>query len=244
MPLTGSSRGGDPMEKYFPVYFSEWDAVIKTTKPEQLLQVFLNSYAYAKGEKIEPITDPVVEAFCILVARSIDNGVEKANRKSRSTRYSRYCGVCKSKKERPLSFSDWVEQIDSKEENDERQRTSTDVNERQRQSTNVTNSTNVNNHNSYNPNSNNPNSYNHNSLNNEIEYKAPSARPSDFHNEIQNERFVNGEYKPQLWECEIPKMFWGKFQYEDDYYAYAEEHRDEIIKMLDEMENAESKQPA
>lgn len=65
--------------------------------------------------------------------------------------------------------------------------------------------------------------------------------------ESKNERFVNGEYKPQLWECEIPKMFWGKFQYEDDYYAYAEEHRDEIIKMLDEMENAEKnegKQPA
>ena len=57
----------------------------------------------------------------------------------------------------------------------------------------------------------------------------------------KNERFVNGEYKPQLWECVIPKMFWGKFQYEDDYYAYAEEHRDEIIKMLEEAENNEGK---
>ena len=58
---------------------------------------------------------------------------------------------------------------------------------------------------------------------------------------IPYESINNGGYNPKLWECIIPKMFWGKFPDEADYYAYAEEHRDEILKLLDEMEKQEGK---
>ena len=52
---------------------------------------------------------------------------------------------------------------------------------------------------------------------------------------------VPKDYRPQYWEDNILKIFWGKFQTEDDYYAYTEKHRDEIIKILDEIEKNEGK---
>ena len=69
--------------------------------------------------------------------------------------------------------------------------------------------------------------------------KAEPAIPS-----ILMKEPVPKDYRPQYWEDSILKMFWGKFQTENDYYAYTEKYRDEIIKLLDEMENNEGKQPA
>lgn len=61
--------------------------------------------------------------------------------------------------------------------------------------------------------------------------KAKPAIPS-----ILMKEPVPKDYRPQYWEDSILKIFWGKFQTEDDYYAYTEKYRDEIIKILDEME--------
>lgn len=35
-------------------------------------------------------------------------------------------------------------------------------------------------------------------------------------------------YIPEYWEREIPKVYWGRFQVEDDWWQYVEEHREEV----------------
>jgi len=40
------------------------------------------------------------------------------------------------------------------------------------------------------------------------------------------------EYVPQYWEIKIPKHYWGRFDSEDDYYAYAAEHAEEVEQWL------------
>lgn len=211
---------------YFPSYVKEWRQICSVATPEQVYQLVLMCLDYVENIEVPVPEDPVIKLCFTMASGSIDRGIEKSYRKSKQSRYNRYCGICKNKGIDILPFTEWDEQIDSKKHSDERQRPSTDVNKRERSSTEVTN---VNNHNhNHNLNHNHIN-HNLNSLNQSI--KAPEA-PSSSENRSKQE-----PYNPQLWECEIPKMFWGKFQYEDDYYAYAEEHRDEIIKMLDEMEN-------
>lgn len=37
------------------------------------------------------------------------------------------------------------------------------------------------------------------------------------------------EYIPKWWELELPKQAWGKFDSEEEWYAYAEKHREEIL---------------
>lgn len=78
---------------------------------------------------------------------------------------------------------------------------------------------------------------------NEVFFSDPgSSSGSKPPYESENDRYdSNGEYRPYLWEAIIPKMFWGKFETETDYYSYAEEHRDEIIKMIEEMEEQEKR---
>ena len=223
--------------RYYPTYLNEWEQILSVATPEQVYQLVKMCIDYAKGIDVQKPEEPVMKLCFSLASGSIDRGVEKVNKKSRSARYSRYCGTCSSKGTKPLSFADWANQIDSKNQNDERQRTSTDDNNGQRSTTKSTDVTNAGGGDNINHNINlNPYNHNLNSLNQNN--KSPEASsPSGNHFKLE-------PYNPQLWECEIPKMFWGHFQREDDYYAYAEEHRDEIIKMLDEIENAEGKQPA
>lgn len=38
------------------------------------------------------------------------------------------------------------------------------------------------------------------------------------------------EYTPKWWETDIPKQAWGKFPTEEEWFSYAEEHRDEVLK--------------
>ena len=35
-------------------------------------------------------------------------------------------------------------------------------------------------------------------------------------------------YIPEYWEREIPKVYWGRFPVEDDWWQYVEEHREEV----------------
>ena len=223
---------------YFPSYVKEWRQICSVATPEQVYQLVLMCLDYVEGIEVPAPENPVIKLCFTMASGSIDRGIEKSYRKSKSSRYNRYCGICKNKGIDILPFTEWDEQIDSKKHSNERQRPSTDVNNRERSSTEATNVNNHNhnlNHNHINHNLN-LNNHNLNSLNQSI--KAPEA-PS-----ILMKEPVPEDYRPQYWEDSILKIFWGKFQTEDDYYAYTEEHRDEIIKMLDEMENAEGKQPA
>ena len=52
---------------------------------------------------------------------------------------------------------------------------------------------------------------------------------------------VPKDYRSQYWEDNILKVFWGKFETEDDYYAYTEKYRSEILKILDDMEKDSGK---
>ena len=214
-------------QHYIPLYFQEWNSLRNKLNAEQGWKLILRCLDYAQGNELPEEDDPVVYTLFSLLSSNIDRNMETVANKKAKARYARYCSECKSSGVKPLTFDQWSLEIDA------RRHPSTNVNGRQHPSTPVDN------HNQIIIESN----HNHNHNQNHNPLRVNDAPSSDSHDEIQNERFVNGEYKPQLWECEIPKMFWGKFKYEDDYYAYAEEHRDEIIKMLDEMENVEGKQP-
>lgn len=215
--------------RYYPTYLNEWEQILSVATPEQVYQLVRMCIDYAKGIDVQKPEEPVMKLCFSLASGSIDRGVEKVNKKSRSARYSRYCGTCSSKGIKPLSFTDWANQIDSKNKNDERQRTSTDDNNGQHSTTKSTDVTNADGGDNINHNINlNPYNHNLNSLNQSI--KAPEA-PS-----ILMKEPVPEDYRPQYWEDSILKIFWGKFQTEDDYYAYTEKYRDEIIKILDEME--------
>lgn len=204
---------------YYPTYIKEWRQICSTATPEQVYQLVMMCLDYAEGIEVPEPEDAVVKLCFTMVSGGIDRGAEKVSKKSKSARYSRYCGTCNSEGTEPLPYKDWSDQIDSKRKKNERQRTSTDVNERQRQSTSVDN------HNlNLNLNLNNNLNNNHN------QNLAPAAPPPSGGNSKPE------KYLPQRWEFDIPKAYRGRFEREDDYYKYAQTHRDEVIAELEKEE--------
>ena len=44
---------------------------------------------------------------------------------------------------------------------------------------------------------------------------------------------TSSKYVPQYWERDIPRVYWGQFLNEDEFYSYVEAHRDEVSAAAD-----------
>ncbi len=45
---------------------------------------------------------------------------------------------------------------------------------------------------------------------------------------------IPDDYIPQIWETRIPEHYWGRFATEDEYYAYAQNHSEEVEQFIKE----------
>lgn len=109
----------------FMAYFEEWNAIRNAVTPERGWRIFAACLQYAEsGEETETEDDPIVSAFFQMLRPGIDRGKVSYDEACRKNRYNRYRGICKQKGYDPLSYDEWI----------------TDIDGRQRSSTVVTNS--------------------------------------------------------------------------------------------------------
>lgn len=62
----------------------------------------------------------------------------------------------------------------------------------------------------------------------EQQVKKNNRRTREIKKEVKKKE-TKTEYTPKWWEKDIPKQAWGKFPTEEEWFSYAEEHRDEVL---------------
>ena len=117
----------------FMIYAEDWAAYTEDFNDEELGRMLRALLAYFDTQEQPSFSDRGMRQFFRLASRGIDLDIKRYNERCRQNAYNRYKGACKQQHEKPMSYEEWLTNVD------DRGPSSTNVDDREPSSTNVTN---------------------------------------------------------------------------------------------------------
>jgi len=117
----------------FMIYAEDWAAYTEDFNDEELGRMLRALLAYFDTQEQPSFSDRGMRQFFRLASRGIDLDIKRYNERCRQNAYNRYKGACKQQHEKPMSYEEWLTNVD------DRGPSSTNVDDRGPSSTNVTN---------------------------------------------------------------------------------------------------------
>jgi len=98
----------------FMIYYDDWREFAEDYSDEELGQILRALFSYFDAHEETAFSDRGMRQFFRQATKGIDLDVRRYEDKCRQNAYNRYRGVCKQQHEKPLSFEQWLREVNAR----------------------------------------------------------------------------------------------------------------------------------
>ena len=98
----------------FMIYAEDWAAYTEDFNDEELGRMLRALLAYFDTQEQPCFSDRGMRQFFRLASRGIDLDIKRYNERCRQNAYNRYKGACKQQHEKPMSYEEWLTNVDDR----------------------------------------------------------------------------------------------------------------------------------
>ena len=98
----------------FMIYAEDWAAYTEDFNDEELGRMLRALLAYFDTQEQPSFSDRGMRQFFRLASRGIDLDIKRYNERCRQNAYNRYKGACKQQHEKPMSYEEWLTNVDDR----------------------------------------------------------------------------------------------------------------------------------